>query len=523
LGFLVAVDVGPRTNELAALLAEARARCATNTALVTGTVTNAHLACLQVQVPAARLQKVLDDAFPPLDPSAPRPAAAEPPVEILQVMAGSWFVATSVPRMLEGVLTRLGGAAPAFVQFPAFAQGPGSTNTLLHAGLRFPAALARLTNAPAPAPALALPGIGPSPARLATALGLGQLQAIAFDLRSEPDGWFTEFRLALAPGERKGLFRTFQPIATNAAPPSWVPADTLYFARLRLPGAPAWTALQKVLKDIDPALLGVIQLFTEYAGRTEDVDFNFDKGLIARLGDDWIAVSRHVASTNEFGADLLVHGSPQAADIHHALTLIASPTYLSTFLPPGAPAPRRTVRTVAGSQVVAVELPPLPWQTGPARLLHLGSRDQWVGMAGMGSTIDRFLSTTNTPAPLAQSPEFLHALARVGGPDGGWVAYSHERQSARHAFDLMKRGGEPLEDLFRWAAFSELATRAVTAAVSWIDLTQWPAFDPVARHFRYRVEAGRNRPEGWVLTTFRPPPAQAPPPLPVPPTQPPAK
>jgi hypothetical protein len=37
------------------------------------------------------------------------------------------------------------------------------------------------------------------------------------------------------------------------------------------------------------------------------------------------------------------------------------------------------------------------------------------------------------------------------------------------------------------------------------------------------VEAGRNRPEGWVLTTFRPPPAQAPPPLPVPPTHPPAK
>ena len=514
---VLVVDVGRRTNELAALFNAARNQPATNPAAIPTIVRIHDVDFLHVRIPGTGLDRVLDEAFPHVEHPGAAPIPNSPPADVFAGISGTCLVAFTTTNVIDGVLGRLSGSLARELRAPAFTAGaPGGARTLMRAWVSGPACVARLTGPGGPHVAGSVFG-GFSPDRLATALGLKQVEAATFGIHSVAEGWLTEFRIAVPANSRRGLFKLLQPLAADASPPPWVPADILSFVRYRLAGPAAWINLQRVLQDIDPALLGVVQLLTEYAGRTEDVDFNFDRGLMAQLGNDWIATSRQVADTNVFGAGLIVHATTNAAVVHHALTLVASPAYLATFLPPDAPPPPRRQKSMAGGLVVSVGLPPFPWQDGTQHMLHLARRDDLVGMAGSERTIETFLTVTNAPSPLASAEAFTNALARAGGAQGGWVAYTHERETARHAFDLLGRSQGTLEESLRWTTFSDITTRAAAALLTWVPIDLLPAFDRVAEHFRFRVESGRALPDGLVLTTFRPSPTR--PPLPVAPVK----
>lgn len=528
---LLLVDAGPHPEALDAFL---------HTALVTGPPggpapvnawkTGNHQGWT-LTLDATRLRRVFESAFPapttaPTPASGragPNPAPAGGPVPprpfpLHLARTGNTLLATTAPTsLLAAALDRLDAPAPeaplARSQAALARESRRWTNTLVHAWAGGAFVRTAVTNA------LGASGAGRSafaPDRILAALGLLELEGAAFALRGGSEGWTTEWRAAIPAPIRRGLFELLTPLPADASPPEWVGENVLSFRRSRVPGPAAWKTLERALHRLDPALLGVLQLFTEYAGRTEDADFRFDRDLVARLGDDWIAVTHPTETPQTLGAGLLVLGTTNAPQIHHALTLVASPLYLATFTPPGTPPPSRSETQLHGRRVVSVGLPLLPWQSGPPRQLHLATRDHWVALAGTLATVDAFLAPSNAHPPLARAPAFQHAVRMAGGPGHGWLAYRLERETVRHFVDRLRQSPEALQEALAWAAVSETATRAVAGLAGWIDLSRLPAFDTLARHFQFSVETLRAEPDTLSLVTFRPP-APTSPPTPVPP------
>lgn len=460
-----------------------------------------------------RLEAILEAAFPspaPAPPSAPAPA----PVVLHLARSRTLLLATTAStNVLAEALARLTPSSgtnspPLPNRYPALARESRHwSNTLAQAWIAAAPALEALTESTLTQGTDSL--LGPIRTdRLLAALGLKEVQAVSAALRADPSGWSTELRLVIPEGARRGLFGIVAPIAADASPPAWVGSDALSFRRLRIPGPAAWAALERTLLKIDPAVLGVLQLFTQYAGRTEDADFSFDRDLVGRLGDDWMAVSYPADNPDALDQAMLVHGSTNAAPLSHAFGLVASPTYLATFTPPGTPAPARSERTVSGFPVLTIGLPKLPWQDSLPQEVHLAARDRWVALAGSMDVMKTLLAPIPTRTPLASVPAFQDALHRVGGGGHGWLAYRLERETARYFLERVRTRPATLQSALEWAAFSDFSTRLAAGLVSWVDPGLIPGFDRIARYFDFSVEGGRVDPEALTLTTFRPAPAR---------------
>jgi hypothetical protein len=522
---LLLLDAGAGAPELARLLAAARtpaAPAAAGTARPEITESRwREVPVVTFSVPGDRLDAVFEGAFPRHEPTRPEPRATPVlPFRIHTAQLGSVLVAGTQSNRVAEVLARLSTPAPASAPSaagaPFAAESARFTNTLVHGWLDGPALLRHLTNHPPSLFAgLARAGIGLP--RAVDALGLNQLRSASFTTRAGPGGWANEFHLAIPARARKGLFAFLQVLPLDAAPPPWVDAEVVSFRRVRLPGPGAWAALERFLRDLDPAFLGVLQLFTGYAGKTEDPNFDFQRGLIDRLGDDWMVLSARPAN-NRAAGEMLLHASPAAPALHGALRSVTAPGFLATFLPPDAPSPVREDQDLPGGRLTSLALTNAPWTETGAEQLHIGARTNLVLLSHGPALPAAFLTPAQLlPArsPLAALPALVDALPQVGGTGGGWFEYGSERQAVLDALRTITESDEPLRDVLRWAAISDTATRVLAGLGSWMDFALLPPAPQVARHFHIRVQGGQAGPEGLRLTTFRPrSPDPIPPPTP---------
>jgi len=449
-------------------------------------------------LPRTELQPIWDRVFPKLEEMrSPASASDATPLSLFVGRSDSHLLASTSTNALANALERLAnGAQP---RVPPTAVLPG---TLLRGSLSIPPLLRLLSSTPLSIGALTGPDAGPSFARIAAALGITQLRQVQAAVRSDAAGWYVDWRLAIPEGARKGLFAMlpFQPL--DAAPPAFIPALCQEFLRLRIPGAPAWGHLEGLLKDIDPALLGVLQIFTGYAGKTDDADFDFYKGIIDRLGNDWIWAKVPAAGPSG-SASLLVVGSPKADELLHGVRLVASPTYLATFFPPDTPPPHRTQRTVQGQSVTSIELPPMPWSHGATGAFHFAERQGFVAFASDLTALSGFLAP-HAPSSLAQHPAFRDAARRVGGTDHGYFGFSDERPTGARLFEAYRRSPHALSQHFSWIAISPTATGIMVGLEDRLDGSLLPPFEKVATHFGPRFTRGKSTPDALEWTTFRP-------------------
>jgi hypothetical protein len=452
---------------------------------------------LQLSLTPEALDEALRSILPDIDEA---PARGEPRSTTLPLWVGrrdALLLASTSSNALAQVLLRL--AEPPRAEAPT---PPTPAGVILYGNLVVPPFLRSLSLTPLALGGLASPDDGPSLARIAAALGLNQIRQASFSVRSGPEGWYTDFRLAVPPSARTGLLALFSLAPQESGPPPFIPADAERFARARFSGPGAWSALEKIVRDIDPAFLGVLQLFTGYAGKTEDADFDFQKGVIDLLGDDWMTARVPTGVPKTFG-NLMLVGSPKPQELLQGFRRVASPTYLATFFPPDSPAPQRWEQRVHGQQVTTVSMPPMPWLDGATGAVHFAQRHGYVAMATDLGALAGFLGT-NPPPALAQQPNLRETARRAGGTGGGYFSYADEKPTAARFFAAFAKSSQALSEHVPWIAFSPTATRLVAGMEAWIEPGTVPPFSKVESHFGTRITTARMTPAGLEWTTFRP-------------------
>ncbi|MBL9127745.1 MAG: hypothetical protein JNL97_08865, partial [Verrucomicrobiales bacterium] len=239
-----------------------------------------------------------------------------------------------------------------------------------------------------------------------------------------------------------------------------------------------------------------------YAGKTEDADFDFEKGVIELLGDDWIATTLPAGPSNA-PAPLLLVGSPKAPQLYHGLRLVASPAYLATFFPPDVPAPTRTESVVRGQTVATVALPPMPWYDGATGIVHFAQHRGYVAISTALPALAGFLDTNAVPA-LAGHPNFVELTRRVGGAGGGYFAYVDERRAAATRWKSLADSPQTLFEDRAWIALSPTALRLAAGVENWTNPKLLPPFERVSDYFGPRVTTGRSTSNALEFVTFRP-------------------
>ncbi|MBX3746196.1 MAG: hypothetical protein KF833_12900 [Verrucomicrobiae bacterium] len=461
-----------------------------------------------VPLDPVRLRTSLDAAFPRTGPApAPQPFP-DPDALHVGMLHANLLVSTSIPA-LEAALAGLDRSASHPVPVPPWlSTTPPPDDTLLHAALNVPAWLNRLSATRSlhrPFPAL------PPLPRMVDALGLKAVRSASLALRAtSSSSCRLDFHLAVPAAERRGLLALLAPGPGTLVPPDFIPAQAQSFQRLRRDGPEAWTRFERLLRDLNPSLLGMLQLFTGTAGLREDPNFNFRRDLIDRLGDDWIVATVSGSSTNSPPTRTLFVGTRDSAALTHALKLVATPDAIAAFLPPNAPAPTRDTRIWNGNPWVSLTLPalPWPWPPGSTGLVHVAATPGYVAVSPDAQVMERLLTQPTIPGPLRSDPRFRAALTLAGGPEGGYLAY-HNLQS------LALRFGPPgnplaaaLAHATRWAALTETTARAAAALNSWMDPRLLPNPSTVAPGLGIAVHRGWADANGLRLTVIHLPPPE---------------
>lgn len=506
LSFLLLLDCGDKGPEVAEKIAALRndPNASTNAT----SVTIEEVEFTRISVPEEQWCTFLDTAFPrPAGgpPPAPRPPS---PIHLYLAQTGSVFLATTRTNGVGALVERCSSEPPQEPRRTLFAtRTPPAPDVVLRGAVNVPAVAKRVRSA---TPVRGKSGGLPSAARLVDALGVLQWEALSFDVQSTTGGWHLDWHLDVPPQARTGLLKLFQLLPGDALPPSFIGADAVQFSRTRISASTSWEALQKILRDIEPNWLAVLQLFTGYAGRTEDADFDFEKGFIGRLGDDWVYASFPANTTPPSMDGLTAIGSEHPGELLHAVKLVAAPTYLATFLPPDAPAPIRENKQILGHNVIRLDLPalPWPWQEGATGLVYFATNPAYLGVTGTEEVMTRFLASTAGPS-LQQRPEFIEAMKALNpGTATGHLSFRDERDAMGRLLASSPSLPDVFEDFLRWAALSETATRVTSALVATIDLERLPPYDRISRYFGIRLRSANATPAGYKVRIFRSSPGQ---------------
>jgi hypothetical protein len=455
----------------------------------------------------ARWQAVFDAAFPPPpDEGKSTKGIRDAPTRLHLGRIDAVGIATTWRSDLD-----LASLVDRFRQppLPPSSGTRGATGELLVEGSVERRGLARLMHLPDEPLAADLTSLPPVD-RLKVALGLAGLQRARCSVETLTNGWILNLGLEIPEPQRRGLFSLAKLLPYEVAPPAFIPSNVRQFSRVRLASIQAWSQLERMLGDIDPSVLGVFQLFTGYAGRTEDADFDFMERVVGLLGDDWILASgptsaaATVSDPSETGlpGGLLLIGSSRAAELAAGLRSVASPGFLATFFPPDSAEPTRLQAAIQGQAVTTVVLPAIPWLDGRTGLLQVAASQGYCGLGTERRWMERFLGT-NTVAGLAARDDFQRALAMAGGSQTGLLLY-HDEAAAAGSFFAAARGGPAfLESLLRWVTFSDTAIRLLSGVSGWLDFTVLPPFESVSTHFGPCVQCGRADAAGFSLRAVR--------------------
>ena len=512
-GRLFFADTGTNTALLATFLADWQSQW-TNAGRQAKAVRIRDLDFTTVALAPEEVNRLLDKIVPSADAPGPEtaPKQAATKVEWTVGQTGGLLIVSDSPRAIEKLLTLQAGAAqPALAEQAAYAADAGHfRDSQVSAWLNLKAIFERLAKEPAPA----AEGAGKeaptvSIAKLFGAVGFAEAQTLAANLQQSAAGLSLSLRVSVPEATRKGLLRALSLEARECAPPSFVPADTVKFTRLRLDLPRAWTNIEATLTEISPGAAGAIRFIIANAGKQKNLDFDLRQILLARLGDDLIVYERFPRSSSakdtESPPSLWLVGARNPEQAAAALKAIAE-------LPPPAIAKYKE-REFLGRTIYSFNWPSSAEDGSAASITPVtyAPNGGYVVLSSDPALVEEFLrGSSGSGRALRDRPGLAEAAQRVGGMSAGYFATANLAESARSFFAAARQDSFNAAALLGKSALgSRLGVGRESSLLDWCDFSLLPPYERVARYFHFDVSSVSANAGGYTYRFFAPAPPPA--------------
>jgi hypothetical protein len=414
--------------------------------------------------------------------------------------SGSLLLLSESTKALEKVLSRQDGGGAGLDEDPAFerarstvgrdAQAFGWVNVKA-----FTSVLAKMPAGPQDGNPLAV-----APARMLDAIGLGSVEGLALGARHAGEGTHVEFFVQSPQAKRKGLLTILTPEAKEAGPLPSVGGDVSKFTRVRLDGQKAFTAIERILTDLNPQMAGVVTLMLENVGKDKDPNFDLRKQLFGNLGADFVTIQKAPRGTAladlKSPPTLYLIGSPKPEALLTALRTVSP-------LPP-------TEREFLGRKIYTLALMPgMGAPAGGKGQLVLSTTGGYLAVSTDAAMLEEMLrGAEGQGKPLSEVPGLADAAQKVGGFNTGWFQYDNQSETLRLLLDTLKKDPQALEQMFASPVPTPGANLAPLKAFKEIaDFSLLPPFEAIAKYFSFTVQSASGTPEGIGFKSFVPVPA----------------
>jgi|YelNatPaOPRAMG01_1025707.scaffolds.fasta_scaffold01182_4 hypothetical protein len=509
-GFMVLVDTRDKAETLKTKLAELKKKWTdSGKSLSTESLQGREFTTLVFSV--QDVERVLNRAFPDMVPARRAGDQPERKIRLTLGISDSLFIVGNRPKDIEKVLQRQSGAGvPALAEQPSFASSYQSLfrDALSYGWVNLKTLIqTAVQQAPKQDEDAQEPGAQflPRLDKVLAALGISGLQSLAFSMRDDAEGSLATIQIAIPESARTGLLKILAVPAKDAAPPPFVPADAVEFARIRIDLHQAWQTLEKALTEAVPQMAGVLKLLIDNAGKDKDPEFDLRKSLIANLGDDIISFQKaphqQTLEALESPPTLWLISSPRPEQLAGAIRALTS-------MLPGRGGKVKE-RQFLGRTVYSLSfaLPSLDRQAPAERTLHYAASGGYVAFSYDLAMLEEYLRHGGTaPKALADTPGLARAAQKVGGMNTGLFTYQNQLESMRATIETLRKESGSLAHLFGrtrlagpWGFDDKLLRE-------WVDLSLLPPFDAIAKYFYISVSSGATTPQGILFRVFTPVP-----------------
>jgi hypothetical protein len=352
--------------------------------------------------------------------------------------------------------------------------------------------------------------MGVKPEKVVAALGLTGLKTVALSYRYSEEGAQGTLFLGVPEVDRTGLFRILAGEGKDCSPPSFVPADAVKFQRWRIDGQKAWAAIQKIVSDINPQWINLLNYSlttAESLAKEKNPDFDIKKNLFGNLGDDLIIYSKlpkgdHLADLNS-GPSLTLIGSPNGEQLVAALR--------SLLLLMGQPAGTPTEREFLGRKIYTMPATGLGSRGGGAtpRNLNYAFGGGYLAIAGDSAILEEYLRSSQSKGKsLRDAPGLNEAMQKVAGRGTSFFNYSNDSETMRVTLAALKGDFDSaLSDGSLGPVMGALGLGPDFKAKEWFDVSLLPSYDKIAKYFSFSVFAETATADGLAFKGFTPTPA----------------
>jgi hypothetical protein len=357
------------------------------------------------------------------------------------------------------------------------------------------------------------------PEKLFSALGLSGLKTIALSLQQSSDGSLFQFSLGVPESSRQGIFQIVAGEPKDANPPPFVPADAVKFQRWRIDGQKAWTTIQKMVGEISPQAVSVLNFMLDSANtaaKDKDPEFDIRKSVFGNVGDDFITYEKSPRGKKladpASGPTLFLLGSPKAEQLAGALKSVLA--YLAQQS--GGTLEEREFlgRKVYSLPVSSMGLPlGNASASGTKQSLNYAASKGYVAISTDAPMLEEYLRGSDGQGkPLRETPGLADATQKVTGSGTSLFGYENNTETMRTLFETLKKDSASSSSSSGLSAGLLPGALGLTGASEelkdWFDLSLLPAYDKVAKYFYFSVYSGTATADGLRYKFFGPTPPQ---------------
>jgi hypothetical protein len=348
------------------------------------------------------------------------------------------------------------------------------------------------------------------PAKALGALGFTGLKTIAFSIQDSTDGAVVQLLLGVPESGREGLFKILAGEPKEATPPPFVPADVVKFQRYRIDGQKAWATLQKMLGDISPQVVSVLNFMLDTANtaaKDKDPSFDIRKNLIGNLGDDFITYEKAPKgkSLAEMQSpSLFLLGSPKAEELAGAFK--SALVYLAQQSD-AKPEEREFLgRKIYSIPVRSMGLPfgGASPASGKAVLSYAASKG-YVAMSTDSAILEEYLRSSESQGKtLRETAGIADATQKVSGSGTSLFGYENDSETVRTLLDALRKDAGSSASILGGLGIPG----AGDALKDWFDFSLLPSFDKISKYFSFSVYGMSAGADGLRFKVFSPTPPQ---------------